>query len=206
MRFGLNINRAKKVAKRVMSFLKKEYGGDFDYNRVDLDGSWHSDFFYPFHIVEGLTKMTIILENEDFVLKIPFSRGYDNAKFIDHCKKEVEVYKDAEDEGLEGFFAECGYVGKFNGEKVYAMIRADVSEDDYDEMSCRNLSQEEISSLDSLEIFIENLKNYYGDVIAEAMEDFIDEECIDDFHGGNVGFIGNAFVCIDYSGVEYQID
>lgn len=160
-----------------------------------------------YNCANGMTKGVIWDNVLPYVLKTPFGDEFG----VDHCRAEARNYKKAVEEGLEDCFAWCEKLMDFeyngNSIPIYIMSYAECGEDMitdsvYSYLSEIGATEEEISSInladsDMVEEFLEHLwgKEYFIKFIS-----FCCDNKIDDLHSGNVGYIGNEVVCVDYSG------
>ena len=124
----------------------------------------------------------------------------------DYCALEEEVYLKSVEAGVDRFFCKTTFLGKANGEfPVYAQERC-AAPGLYN--TTRNPSK------DSLNRFYKSRANcifnptydafivdFYGEDFHKKLAQFIEDNGIDDFHSGNMGFRANGEPCIyDYSG------
>lgn len=181
-----------------------------------------------FSFSTGETKLVIIIDDyresnnfgEKFVIKIPFSD-----KRYDYCLKEEEITEYILDNDyynpLKKMFALCYSAFTFFGRKIYLMERVTTDEDnckgiskliskDKERFRKRGYSEQEI------EDYINSRSNYYYSSGSEVTMDIIRAYCleeeldilsdficiynINDVHRGNIGFIEDNPVIIDYSG------
>ncbi len=155
----------------------------------------------------GLSKLALIDENNDWVLKIPFC---DKAR--DYCALEAENYKKAVEAGVEEAFAACYFLMEYEGAPCYIMEKVDCDEEavesDFYEIGSNKLSgemnEEEIysylGSMDGVEIVDQLLESYYDEDFLEDINIFLSQNEINDLHTGNVGYRGTNLVFVDYSG------
>lgn len=161
------------------------------------------DFFDEISFKSGLTKL-VLIDDGDWVLKIPFS----NKK--DHCKMEVRNYMEAVKEGFGNNFAATFFLMTYEGAPCYIMEKAECDETDiedkyYDSLiETGALSESDVSSclgsIDSCTIVEELLELNYGRETFNRLQDFLNRNKINDLHTGNVGFLKDLLVLIDYSG------
>lgn len=168
----------------------------------------------------GATKFCII--NEDHVLKFPMRgeqcdgfqvfRGTDgrNSNW-NYCEKEVEVYEDAKEKGLEMFFAEVkeeGYITDENGNALsyYKQDKVPVigegekimSNADYKKAS-EATSNAKYSELPAY--WVASAVDFFGLEKVVDLLKFLKEQCLSDFHNANIGFMADgAPILFDYSG------
>lgn len=161
-----------------------------------------------FQFNSGATKVVIIDEDCDWVLKIPYD------KMINHCQLEVENYEKAVAEGVEDAFAETFFLMEYKGAPCYAMRKAECNEEaieesfydialgkDYDYMNMDSDERYEYASnLDIDEKVDMILKDFYNEDFIERVNNFIYINGINDLHMGNIGYLNNRLVYVDYSG------
>ena len=172
---------------------------------------------YEFNIkIEyGASKLVMIFDYDDeysneYVVKIPF--GYTT---MDYCEEEVKTYNSVlyEFEDFKDYFAECWRAGTvevkdrdgfLNHIPVYIMRRADVNKNKVSSSSyefwINDGGKPEYYNPEEDEEIINCFKNYYGKSLGEDIEEVIDTLEINDLHDGNVGFIEDRPILIDYSG------
>jgi hypothetical protein len=155
----------------------------------------------------GVTKLVIVDEDNDWVLKIPFSN-----KACDYCALEAENYKKAVEAGVEEGFAACYFLMEYEGAPCYIMEKVicdeEVVESDFYEIGSNKLSSEMdedeiysyLGSMDSYEIVDQLLEFYYDEGFLGDIYNFLSENEINDLHTGNVGYRGTNLVFVDYSG------
>ena len=198
----------------IKTFTKDNFEDVFDCS--DLDDGW--DYQY------GASKLVIIPEHLNFVVKIPFgadewgsscdpfkSAYYPKEKEYgwDYCKSEAEYFKLAEKAGVSFFFAKTTYIGSISGVPIYAQEKIDIQDDCYS----RSYSDEERSSsrkkaikmgmwnCDFNDDFLAELFTFYSDSEVAALFDFIRTYQIRDLTSHNVGYdhVTGAPVLSDYS-------
>lgn len=154
----------------------------------------------------GATKLVLMNEYSNWVFKIPFK----NRK-INYCQIEAEIYEDARRENLDKFFAPCYFLENYDGARIYVMQRAEVSYDKlysdlFERLSSEGRTEKEASDIvdeaDSYSEFVNWLFPYYSEEPAEFDKfiDFLNCASINDLHSGNIGYINDRVVLIDYSG------
>lgn len=154
----------------------------------------------------GATKLVLMNEYSNWVFKIPFK----NRK-VNYCQIEAEIYEDARRENLDKFFAPCYFLENYDGARIYVMQRAEVSYDKlysdlFERLSSEGRTEEEASDIvdeaDSYSEFVDWLFPYYSEEPAEFDKfiNFLNCAGINDLHSGNIGYINDRVVLIDYSG------
>lgn len=148
-------------------------------------------------------------ELPEIVIKVPIM--YD----ADYCKKELDNYMKAEEEGFENYFAEIEYFGECDGIPFYIQVTADnelarnslwksATEDAVMNGLCSaDCSEDE--KMDAVDGFLYDISDedridiFFGGVSIEFL-DFLIRNAINDLHEGNIGIIGERKVIFDYSG------
>ena len=96
----------------------------------------------------GASKVVFMTSKIDnWVFKVPY-KDYES----NYCQMEVEIYENAEREGVEEFFAPCYFLENFDGAAIYVMARAEVSfdrlySDLYERLSSEGLAQDKIEGI-----------------------------------------------------------
>lgn len=161
----------------------------------------------------GMTKMAIVVEDFDYVIKIPFVIETHLGTDADYCEIEYENYKLAKEYGLARHFAACErlpayhfYSVDYDGDSVvidiplYIMEFAEVDEECTESLcsDCYICDSDDFSDdqKDAARIF----SNYYTDDEVEDLVAFMADNAITDIHCGNIGYINGVPVLIDYSG------
>ena len=207
------INEYVAIYSDVLDYLTDNYCDFYDFMcepRYIDDAPWAYDDFYDgnIRVVSGATRLCIILENEGYVLKIPFYMK----SGTNYCMREADVYDDAKARGLDKFLAETVYLMDYMGAECYLMKKAKTC-DEYDgdifESTLRvsGYSDEEIEEYyDSTyeerakQIFLCSYASYEEEIY--EFFDFLAMSCISDLHHMNIGFINGAPVIIDYAGYD----
>lgn len=153
----------------------------------------------------GISKFVLINDNDEWVLKIPFY-----FETVDYCDLEVKNYQHAQKAGVERFFAETYFLMNYNDVPCYIMRKVSCDEtmmenDLYHRtIESGNMTEEEtvryISQMDDEEILYNLCDFYFDPVSKERLFDFLNDKGINDIHAGNIGYINNSVVIIDYSG------
>lgn len=156
-----------------------------------------------FKVTYGCTKIVIVPNNGEWVLKIPIGTE------PDFCKIEVEKYLKAQKEGLENAFCESHFLMNYLSYPCYIMKRAQVDESElYSDirqyLSNSNMSDEDIEEkmydLDDEEMLRDFFLAYYEEDFVEKLLAFLYEEKINDVHSENVGYYNGYPIIFDYSG------
>lgn len=166
-------------------------------------------------LAAGETKVVIIFNNEDWVMKIPFNFAVCKTKYRydDFCRIEAKNYSRAIEEDLERFFAPMYFLGDYGFEDgccdfscpIYIMEKIEVDEDVNSDYAASNYEGDEddyddydFSGEDGAMICLES-----SWAIDETINlwDFLCKYHINDVHVGNIGFNkdGRYIIC-DYSG------
>lgn len=159
----------------------------------------------------GATKVVIVFDEEDYVLKIPFS-----SENIDYCYEEFRNYVEAKRYGLEEYFAACYKLMNYHDTPIYIMERCDCDDEKTGETIAEALSplREKNYDLDDEEGYydftcevyddeesvMEFLTYTFGEKESTRLFAFCSRNEINDLHAGNIGWIGDRLVLTDYSG------
>lgn len=127
-----------------------------------------------------------------------------------YCAREAAISEMAEIEDLDECFAITKCIGKCGGYFIYKQTKATIILDDILEEKSDSLSLEERKSIrnkcDNIGVYgfnvcwLKDFLEFFGEEILKQLYNFIDTYNINDLHTGNVGYIGNRPVLIDYSG------
>lgn len=192
---------------------ESEWEEDFYYNHYN-DIHDYVDRNFDADLYEGSYKASIVFRNFDLVWKIPFYNTND-------AIAEYNFYRNVEEE-WKFYFAECDCLGKIEiGNTltdIIVMERAYVDEDkartyiidgikkqnvlsgNYIDKSDENFEKilyNEFYSLDTEQAFSYLMYDYYDDC---NIADYITNNLgVIDFHTGNIGFIGDRPIIIDYA-------
>lgn len=168
---------------------------------------------YNLSLDSGETKVVIIFDDEDWVIKIPFDLTKTGTRYDDFCRIEAKNYQRAIEESVERFFAPMYFLGNYEFEDgccdfscpIYIMEKVDVNEDVNSTYAKSNYKGDEddyddydFSGEDGATICLES-----SWTVDETINlwDFLCEYDINDVHTGNIGlnFEGKYVIC-DYSG------
>jgi len=183
----------------------------------------------PFDYATGATKGVLIFEQLGFVIKIPFCRnsedcyynsaygeyeccyftGADTDNGWNYCEAEANKYERAEEEGLAQCFAKTKKIGDIDGYPIYMQELADIYKSiDYQSSHTEEDSRQVSSICNSNNFYMFNLEwlsdafHYYGEKVFHKLLEFIRTVGINDLHDGNIGYIGNRPVLVDYSSFD----
>lgn len=179
----------------------------------------------PFDYATGATKGVLIFEQLGFVIKIPFCRnsedyddyykccnyftGADTDNGWDYCEAEANKYQRAEEEGISMCFAKTEKIGEIDGYPIYMQELASIYKNvDYQSSHTEEDSRQVNSICDSNNFYIFNIEwlsdafHFYGEKIFHKLLEFIRTVGINDLHDGNIGYIKNRPVLVDYSSFD----
>lgn len=183
----------------------------------------------PFDYATGATKGVLIFEQLGFVIKIPFCRNSEDCEYNstygeyeccyftgadtdngwDYCEAEANKYERAEEEGLAQCFAKTKKIGDIGGYPIYMQELADIYKSiDYQSSHTEEDSRQVSSICNSNNFYMFNIEwlsdafHYYGEKIFHKLLEFIRTVGINDLHDGNIGYIGNRPVLVDYSSFD----
>ena len=201
------------------------YNLEYDYGLEDMAG----DFIDALSLANiradvraGVSKLVIIPDKTNYVIKIPFngqyeavydgdiSLGYDEfipfhragEKFDscswDYCETELEIYARAEDDEVEFFFDETEYFTSVHNRPIYVQEKA-ISMDDW----CGEIKETSPEAKKNYcycrpeheyisRNWVEQAIDYYGLDNVIKLKNFIDNYSLRDFHAGNIGYTSDG--------------
>ena len=142
----------------------------------------------------GASKVAIIDDDNDWVLKIPFCN-----KSCDYCEIEAENYQKAVKEGVEEPFAECYFLMEYEGVPCYIMEKVNCDEQAI-ESDLYEIGSDYLGFMDTDEILDQLLEFYYEAGFLQKVDAFLSVNSINDLHTANLGYRGDKLVFVDYSG------
>jgi len=164
----------------------------------------------------GITKLVLIPEKSDYVIKIPYKGDYSGYEFDaanriqghewDYCLTENMIYYLAKKYRLNKFFAKTKPILKINNYQIYAQERVEqhppfVSSRKEREEMYELCWQKEIDFVSAALIYwLISVKRYYGKEEMLSLLYFLKKYKIEDLHKGNYGWKSGAPVLLDYSG------
>lgn len=161
-----------------------EHEDDPDIRPEDLQEPQAEDFFYDF---------------ENASLR-------DMAPHWDYCALECHIYECAKAAGLSDYFAREWCVGSSLGHPIYVQERARMY-CDKEESKRYTRAQidktfktcEKINARCFNAVWIADFIDFYGEAEFKRLAAFLEEYGITDLHDGNVGYIDDLPVLVDYS-------
>ncbi len=181
------------------SFWNKYFSSPYELSFEEEDEG--EDLFNPhLHIACGAFRGCLIDDTCEYVVK------FDLQPSVFHCLHECENYKLAEKASCSQFFAQPYQLGTYTAKNIrlplYAYPRARTSSIHHHYI--RSGRRSYLRSVPScLNTYVDIANNFYEDYGREAYErlsNFLATNKIDDIHFGNVGYINNKIVIIDYAG------
>lgn len=186
-----------------------------------IDEIGMQDYVPEFTWEAGATKCVIIPCDYDYVLKIPFDgqidefEEYPEFKYFyngggeegwDYCELEVAFYEGIiKEKGFQQFFLPIEQVYGTNW-PIYVQQKAAVF--DYNVIRSSADSLERVKTEVKKPVSVPDewlavcLENLDGDI--DRLNEFVDflRENFHDLHCGNIGYLGNQAVIIDYAGYD----
>lgn len=168
----------------------------------------------------GASKVCIIPEGADYVIKIPFNSSWcdseeeyydfnsatsDDKRYWDYCFAEVLFYNGAKREKVQKVFCKARLLGCVDDYPIYVQERAVTyyelkgeNREDARTPNTRQYCHEKGFSCFNA-IWCADALEYYGQRTFNKMMSFIKSNHIGDLHDDNIGYIGRRPVLIDYS-------
>ena len=235
--------------KEIFEILKEVLGEKADgiyisYDNVDMaaedlfysDSDLSSPICNTFDVMvkTGLTRICLVPNEKDYVIKLPITGVYGNIHDeygcgnVEEC--DIKMYVDLDEYNVFDYeqaiynsllseskevFCPCTYIGNFNGIPVY--VQPKIEKIQYDVMSF--LNEEEVKAVSALtsrhhykdsvdrpltDDFIMKLINLYG----EEAAGYILEDCkqIDDLHTNNYGYTSDGKpIIFDFAGFNGEM-
>lgn len=202
---------AKEVSKNLLHDLIDNYGFDVflnkPSNKVFYEWKKEVEDFLPSTIsfFNGATKAVIVMEEADFVIKIPFLYTWRGGASENFCEIELDIYEKAkQNKEISECFASVCFGGKVYNVPFYLMERVNVDEEYnsdtiYEHYENNGYTRSEVDNEEEEDGVRFLFEEFYPDVFS-SLEEFIEEHGINDLHTGNFGFLNGRPVFIDYSG------
>lgn len=146
-------------------------------------------------------------EEEDYVFS-SFEGAEDDENDWNYCLKEIHIYEKAEAANVEKVFLKTTYEGDINNFPIYSQPKVSTFVED-EGVTCSNeeldftrakVREKNFKVFSPIWLF--HAFNYYGDDYIFRLLSFIKEEEISDLHSGNLGWVGDRPVIVDYAGFE----
>lgn len=195
-------------------------------SEVNWDEAFGEDFVkyleneHGIEFETGVTKLVVIPENENFVLKIPFDgTGYQEGfRFFygaqdgdagrDYCKAEALFYEEAKKWGLEFLFAETIQIAEAWGVPIYRQPRCDIFEFEF----LHETTKETLTAVEEAcdtcdyncfnEDWLVEVVLQYGEDVLHDLLSFLRHEHITDLHDKNIGFLNGKPILFDYASFD----
>lgn len=173
---------------------------------------------------DGASKLVLIPEDKDYVIKIPFNSShdeFDDGCYYDmsrnYCEEEIDLYNKISMEGLGGvfsqFFLPLTRVEEFQDYDIYIQPKCQVYNQVSNEKRSHFYSPGSMSKVKSSHLnhyislpddwiaaVVEVLKNIY---LAKKFFEILSKYNIDqDLHRGNIGYYNGKPVILDYGGFD----
>lgn len=161
-----------------------------------LSWSKNRTFSYNFHIGYGIYKYVFVLDDYNFVIKV--DRKISAHKSV----KEFQLYRQALREGMQEFFPETDFLISIGGHSFFIQEKASTDETKVvsNALDYFNSEQDALDYLYDERIEADDIINVLFPIEkAQKIIKWLDEQNIGDIHLGNVGFLNEHAVIIDFS-------
>lgn len=169
---------------------------------------------------DGASKLVIIPEDKDYVIKIPFNASCDTflCEYYDYsynyCEKECNLYKKIsfeENPLFTQFFLPLTKVREFENWEVYIQPKCQIYNHLEEEDRSKTYSKDSMMKVKSKKLgYYTNLPDDWIAAVTEMLKDtklvkeFIDMlqkyDITQDLHSGNIGYYNGKPVILDYAG------
>lgn len=169
--------------------------------------------------------------NLDIVVKIPFTHSENMEEFQNedgdwvygdyyplsgagygegwnYIEAEMYIYEKAKEYGVEEAFLENIYIGTADNHPIYVQQKVEVV-DRYSLSERHSQRSEELCKKISKDIYNPfefdwacDYIEYFGEIAFEKLLNFCEEEYLSDFHMGNLGYLNEIPIILDYGGYE----
>lgn len=172
---------------------------------------------FNFDWEDGASKLVIIPENTDYVIKIPFNAAYnefDNEYYEysqNYCETEIELYDKIFQENplFIQFFLPLTRVEEYREWDVYVQPKCQAYNNTDEKIRSKSYSKESFTKAKKVTQYL-SLPTDWVAAVAEILKDIsLVEEFIDileeyditqDLHRGNIGYCNGKPVILDYAG------
>ena len=129
--------------------------------------------------------------------------GY-KKQYWDYCYSELIIYNKARAKRVEKFFCKTRLFGRVDGHPIYIQERAtsigpDWSHSSKEERESTEKFCEEHNVMSFNAQWQTDAINYYGEKRFLEFMKFLEEEHISDLHCGNIGYVGDRPVLLDFA-------
>lgn len=185
----------------------------------------NNKFFDAGKSESGATKIVLFPFEGNYVVKIPFSHDSYNDSYCDdendekpnqfygagepdgwdYCRAETILYEKAEKFHIEDCFLKTELLGYVHSHPIYIQekvemyfSRNDESPKDWDSEQKIQLYCQSHNYWCFNSYWIDDFLKFYGEKMFDLLSKFLRDNCIHDLHGGNLGYINNRPVIVDY--------
>jgi hypothetical protein len=195
---------------KILNKIEHKVATDF-YSIYSMEDALQEVSAPEFSVDSGVTKGCIIPKDSDFVIK------WTRDKRENEAEQELEIYQEAVARGIDFLFPQTCFLCEVSGVKFFAQQKVDCSRYDLDEKAYTKYKK--ITKTVKAEIFQKAQKGFYnyswrsidnlwlsmiislyGKKITLKLEQFTVDFKINDLHNGNIGFINNRPVLLDFCG------
>jgi hypothetical protein len=128
----------------------------------------------------------------------------------DYCEAEVRYYDNAKESCIEDYFAKTWLIGTVHGHPIYAQARAEMFEGS---TSTREYPKEKAKTVSDYchdmnyhcfnDWWLADFVDFFGMEALDKLQNFLENEGIEDLHDGNIGYVAGVPVLIDYAGYNH---
>lgn len=201
----------------IMPYVKNYNFGDYFSTKEEdfLVSSVECNDNLSFDWEDGASKLVIIPENTDFVIKIPFNSEYDVDEYYEfsqnYCETEIDLYDRIVDEYpmFAQFFLPLTRVEECREWDIYIQPKCQTYNDADENMKSNSYSKESLTKVKS-DLGGTGLPTDWMAAVTEVLEDinlvkeFINVlemyDITQDLHRGNIGYCNGKPVILDYAG------
>lgn len=180
----------------------------------------NSIFFNEISVYSGASKVCLLFDNADFVVKYVPGYRYQKELEENEALREVKIYEKAKEANLDMFFPYTEDMGIINGTHFVLQEKIDFSAakvPDLKKVKYRNITKtvrERIINKINKGFQVKNshCRRYlndlwasmilvlYGKTVCKKLCNFIQENRINDLHDNNIGYKNDKPIILDFSG------
>lgn len=219
------IERVFTTIQKYCNFTEEDFLSEENFRTVIID-PLTDNCTIAFKWAYGATKVVILPEDSEYVLKIPFNSlcyindeedndeityeftSFDHAKTSngwDYCAAECDTYERALANNLSACFLQTSLYGVINGWPIYIQHKCELHNTDNEDECGSKEERKYIRNLCKSNHYYAlpftwalDFYNYYGETMLIALLNFLRAEHLYDFHKDNVGYFGDVPIILDY--------
>lgn len=209
------------ITKEAAIAIIKSLNIDYTDDTYDIDKRiQNSVFFNEISVCSGASKVCLLFDNADFVVKYVPGYRYQKEPEKNEALREIEIYEKAKEANLDMFFPYTENMGKINDTYFILQEKIDFSAakvPQFKKIKYRNITktakEEMIDKINKgfqvknsrcrrylNDLWISMILVLYGKTVCKKLCNFIQENRINDLHDSNIGYKNDKPIILDFSG------